>query len=186
MKRILQLVTTAAHAIRAKFQLNNSIQQVQSDLIDRFERGEQLSLQNWRTLVFFAEQGATASHFDQTYLLRAFVALFEFRATPESNANCRYYISNLPHQIRGRLKSSYTPSEVRHFTEMTLEVIRGGNVDGLWPLLPGRSLSALLEFDRLTDIRSVNAALMPYWPELTAAACLAFRDEAPTEAEPTR
>lgn len=186
MKQITPLLRAVASTIKTQLHEDKPIERTHLDIIDRFESGRPLSLTNWRTIAFFAQQGAAAAHYDQSGLLRAFAALFEFREHSSNAVNSKYYVGNLPHQIRGQLKASYTPYEVRQFVQKTLGVLGSGDADGLWPLLPGRNLSALLEFDRLTDIRSINAALRPYWPELAAAACLAFRDEDPAEAEPTR
>lgn len=147
---------------------------LKEDITTRFARGEELDLEDWRVVAFWAQQAAESQNYPQFRLLQAFSALFEWRDHRANIYNCDYYLGNLPFGLRPQCDAPKVESRVRQLTSLTLDMLTKNPDAGLWPLLPARNLSAMLEFDRLIDLRGINAALRPFGHDLFTAASVAI------------
>jgi hypothetical protein len=147
---------------------------------DKKELGEPLTRDEWQIVAYYVQIGSEYPRWHSTSqpeLLRAFRAAFEIRDHRKSRGTyLPYYMRNLPDQCQARgLCYEATPEMVREVIVATFEEL-ACNPDGyLWPLLPGRNLQVVLEYEPLTGgIESLNATLLPHWDALWPIAASAL------------
>ncbi len=144
------------------------------EIAKRFERGQRLGLREWQVVVGYAQRGAERRSHSKYRLLQAFAAAFEFRDGSANDPYLDYYLGNLPFELRGYgnryLIGATLADRVRLCTSLTLDVLVDDPKTKLWPLLPGRNLNAMLNFESVGNVASLNAALRPYWGALWDAA----------------
>lgn len=142
--------------------------------------GDFLTRDEWQIVAYYIQIGSEYPRWHSTSqpeILRAFRAAFEIRDHSKSSGTyLPYYLGNLPTicQPQGFYYSA-TPEMVREKIVTTFEAL-ACNPDGyLWPLLPGRNLQVVLEYEPLTGgIEALNTALLPHWDALWPIAASAL------------
>jgi hypothetical protein len=142
--------------------------------------GDLLTREEWQIVAYYVQIGSEYPRWhttSQPELLRAFRTAFEIRDHRKSRGTyLPYYLGNLPAQCQPLgFHYSATPEMVREKIVTTFEEL-ACNPDGyLWPLLPGRNLQVVLEYEPLTGgIEELNAALLPHWDALWPIAASAL------------
>ena len=162
---------------RASYPRRHSPRVAPSNLADieyRFRRGERLRHADWKRVAECAQLACEGDRFPRAMLLPAFISLFEIRDGEPNDDYLDFYLDNLPQQVRGAanqmLRASTKADQIRECCSLTLEVLAKHPAAPFWPMLPGRNIAAMLNFEHVTSGAALNAALRPHWPELWRAA----------------